>query len=973
MVLHEADQQPLRVPHYELQAMADTEDAGGSSGEQGDTSPAWYSGQITAENVSSVATNLMDSAWAMQKRSSAFEVAVINTRSSDRTSASVHGIHTATLPQRETKSAVDFHFTGLNVSPKLTTVAAGSDALATTSPERSGLVIHACEGIACLCETHDIFDNNSVQGSSDDDVIGCQIDDSTDESTPSTHSSRNALQEILEMARHCIESDSDTEIAAITQCCSDRSINDGNTRSAASVSRDPSIHPLTIPAMYVGHPADSWGRARLDDYDTGLARAKSGRLTDLLLGRCRSEPTLRTLAARSFAGVNASSESATTCLRVGSSTSSCNSCSSRISSDNSSISSSDSASSGSSSNNGHGYSNGYAEPRNGLCETPKEGEEKVLWSASVYSAADSNELCLENDSMSSLSENNKPRLENDSASSLSEDNNPECLQLTQPGDSVDDTLGAYDDWSSMHTWLVTVDNDAIGTSSYESVDVYNDDSDTNQVGRHDSDQTVETYRPVSDFKQMLYLMPSIVDSRDYGSFGELSDSGCVSKHIPGSSRSIDEDALGLSTLTIRSEPSRQGCNVDKTASIDNMISVSTPKVDTNTRCWDSNVLRPDVYRDRSPEPTGTCGSTAKVDTEASVPCPSVCDQAQWQASVRVCDISTTSTFDTSVGNDAIETDKDGGNMNRNNPACDNGSDDDCPDIVFMPTENNASGTPDYDVSVQRADSLSMVPESNGHKTHQTNDPGERNATESAADTRKEKPDKTNEKLHKTPGASTVSEYDVSQEVKTVDGFRAVPEPKGNITHRNSNQRKRNATVGTDDTGHEKPNKTLPASTTSESKVFVEEYPAVPELESHKTQKKRDSGKHSVKANKKAPTVQAASTVTSIKAHNAAVAGDSVSTLPSNRSVTQETYPGKNTIGPMKGSRRKIRVKRNAPARRTSAHVVARYSQGVHYPVGTAAMPDEPPRPTHDNLLVMERGEGYNAAVYHTRPAKGFYR
>ena len=280
----------------------------------------------------------------------------------------------------------------------------------------------------------------------------------------------------------------------------------------------------------------------------------------------------------------------------------------------------------------------------------------------------------------------------DSTNSLSEDDNPECLQLTQQADSFGDSVGAYDDWSIKRTWMLTVDEETTGTNSCDSFDVYNGDVDTRQgFGQHD--------RLATDFKQMLYLLPTM-DSHDSPCFSDLSDTSTT--NVAGSSRSMGE----------RSEPCL-GSKDHTSCSIDTLVNVSTRNVASHMPSMDNHTKT----RDQTYEVSGTANVSSPTSAsnrwpgndDAAVRCVECPNDAIITSENDIPFETTTASDDNhpvnftvhmNVSTNATGTDKDGGNTNRNNPA---------PNLA---TTDNSS---DYDSSnidtdVERAKKLSKKQE-----------------------------------------------------------------------------------------------------------------------------------------------------------------------------------------------------------------------------------------------------------------------
>ena len=228
--------------------------------------------------------------------------------------------------------------------------------------------------------------------------------------------------------------------------------------------------------------------------------------------------------------------------------------------------------------------------------------------------------------------------------------------------------------------MLTVDEETTGTNSCDSFDVYNGDVDTRQGFRQQD-------RLATDFKQMLYLLPTMCDSHDSPSFSDLSDTSTT--HVAGSSRGMGE----------RSEPC-VGSNDNTSCRVDTLANVSTRNVASTMPSTDNH--------------TKTRDQTCEVIGTANVGCPtsasnrwlgnddgvtvSAISRVDCQKDARItCEndipFETRPTFDDiypvnitlhqNVSKNAAGTDIDGGNTNRNNPA---------PDLA---TTDNSS---DYDSS-----------------------------------------------------------------------------------------------------------------------------------------------------------------------------------------------------------------------------------------------------------------------------------
>ena len=267
----------------------------------------------------------------------------------------------------------------------------------------------------------------------------------------------------------------------------------------------------------------------------------------------------------------------------------------------------------------------------------------------------------------------------DSTNSLSEDDNPECLQLTQQADSFDVSAAAYDDWSIKRTWMLTVDEETTGTNSCDSFDVYNGDVDTRQGFRQQD-------RLATDFKQMLYLLPTMCDSHDSPSFSDMSDTSTT--HVAGSSRSMGE----------RSEPC-VGSNDNTSCSVYTLTNDSTRNVASTMQSTDNHTKT----RDQTCEVIGTANVSSPTSasnrwlgnydgaTVAAIKCVECHNDASYTFENDIPFETTTSddiypvniTLHQNVSKNVTGTDKDGGNTNRNNPA---------PDLA--PTDNSS----DYDSS-----------------------------------------------------------------------------------------------------------------------------------------------------------------------------------------------------------------------------------------------------------------------------------
>ena len=602
----------------------------------------FISSLLREEETSSVTSN-----DATSTLGDTFEVATSSECESSTTDGSdASTVSVATASQEDaintrSSSDIDHRHTGFNDSHEVATFDTGTNTFAMTSPERSCRGINAYNDIARKFAKRNIIRNTVEQVSSVEDVNERERDNSSDQQTPSSHSSGSALQAILEMARSGMVSDSDPDFAPPKQSHSHGTIRDGTARNANR------------------HPGD--GRWRT----YGGVRPKEANIISgipaMLLGRCRSEPTLRSTAGRL----------STTITGVGrSSRSSSSSSSSNISNSSSSsnISSSSSNSYQSSNNSGFSVSRNsrHAYPSESIQTdkgTPNRSTDKLAENGFLHSATTSCESCLVSDS----------------TNSLSEDDNPECLQLTQQADSFDDSAAAYDDWSIKRTWMLTVDKETTGTNSCDSFDVYNGDVDTRQGFRQQD-------RLATDFKQMLYLLPTMCDSHDSPSFSDLSDTSTT--HVAGSSRSMGE----------RSEPC-VGSNDNTSGSVDTLVNVSTRNVASTMQSTDNHTKT----RDHTCEVIGTANVSSPTSasngwlgnddgaTVAAIKCVECHNDASITFENDIPFETTTSddiypvniTLHQNVSKNVTGTDKDGGNTNRNNPA---------PDLA---TTDNSS---DYDSS-----------------------------------------------------------------------------------------------------------------------------------------------------------------------------------------------------------------------------------------------------------------------------------
>ena len=506
---------------------------------------------------------------------------------------------------------IDRRPTGFNACHEVATLDAGTNTFPMTSPGSSCRDIHACNDIARKSEKRNIIRNRQV--SSDEDVNDCDSDNCSDQLTPSSHSSGNALQGILEMARSCMASDSETDVAPLQQSHSDRSRHD-------EASRITHIDPT-------GGRGRAYVGARLKQTNGNRDRSAA-----LFIGRCSSEPTLRSTAGRP----------STMIASVGGSSSSCQN------SRNSGFSASR--------NSCHAYRSEYAQTDKG---TPNRSVDKLAENPFVYSATTSTESCLENDS----------------TNSLSDDENPECLQLTQPADSFGDSVGAYDDWSSKRTWMLTVDEETIGTNSYESFEVYNDDDDTRQgFGQHHSYESLDMDRIATDFKQMLYLLPTMRESHNSRSFSDLNDSSTT--HEAGSSRSTCDgvqcndrgmsNGSSLTQLAVPNQPTRSetciGSKDNTSCSIATLVNVSTCEV-SDTASVSSATSSSDLFPGNDDDIT-----LVECQNDACTTCDS---STLFETTTTFDDIHPVNiTVQKNVSKYATGTDMDGGNTNRNNPAPD---------------------------------------------------------------------------------------------------------------------------------------------------------------------------------------------------------------------------------------------------------------------------------------------------------------
>ena len=271
--------------------------------------------------------------------------------------------------------------------------------------------------------------------------------------------------------------------------------------------------------------------------------------------------------------------------------------------------------------NSGGHIAELVEMYDGIREWRKDVVRETQERVERHSTADSSQTCLD-----------------DSASSLPEDNNPECLQLTRPSNSVDDMLAAYDDWSSLNTWLLSVGEEPAGTSSYESVDVYSGDVDKRRgVGglRQDCDETVETNRSATtDFRQRFHLLPSPSECDDTRSSVQLPSSSqssdantrCYVRDV-GKRISSSGVQLQCSRLTTPGDTFCQDINVDKSASTDKMLGLSTSKDEKNPPLLESDVPSSVICGDLPTDEANNRRGTADVDLKASI-----CGRAGWLGS-----------------------------------------------------------------------------------------------------------------------------------------------------------------------------------------------------------------------------------------------------------------------------------------------------------------------------------------------------
>ena len=355
----------------------------------------------------------------------------------------------------------------------------------------------------------------------------------------------------------------------------------------------------------------------------------------------------------------------------------------------------------------------------------------------------------------------------DSASSLSEDNNPECLQLTRPSNSVDDTLAAYDDWSSLNTWLLSVGEESAGTSSYESVDVYGGDVDTRQGvdGRRQYSDEMETNRSVTtDVRQRFHLLPSpCVSCHDQtychgtrssvqlpsSSQGSDANTRCYDRGV-GKRISTSGVQLECSCLPISGDRFHQDITVDESASTDKMLGLSTSKVEENPPLLESDVPSSVICGDLPTDEANNRRGTVDVDLEAWI-----CGRAECPGSDVAGECLTDAVFlsDTDaafeatqlVGKDGsgssstvdasdrnTDTDIDDGNTNRNNSEM--GNNDNSPSYE---TITKSPQTPKIIVT-KNSSNMSDTAVATGHTDRSAPEVKSHNKQKKIEDTRKDK-------------------------------------------------------------------------------------------------------------------------------------------------------------------------------------------------------------------------------------------
>ena len=533
-------------------------------------------------------------------------------------------------------------------------------------------------------------------------------------------------------------SDSDPDFAPPKQSHSHGTIRDGTARNANR------------------HPGDGRWRTYAG------ARPKEANIISgipaMLLGRCSSEPSLRSAAGRISTGVGSSSRSS----------SSINNSSNSSSSSNSYQSSNNSGFSGSR-NSRHAYPSESVQTDK---VTPNRSTDKLAESGLLHSATTSCESCLVSGSTNSLSEYD----------------NPECLQLTQQADSFDDSVAAYDDWSIKRTWMLTVDEKTTGTNSGDSFDVYNGDVDSRQgFGQRN--------RLATDFKHMLYLLPTMCDSP---SFSDLSDTSTT--HVAGSSRSMGE----------RSEPC-VGSNDNTYCSVDTLANVSTrnvastvPSTDNHTKTRDqtcevigtANVSSPTSASNRLP------GNDAGA-TVAAIKCVEYQNDASSTFENDVPFETTTSddiypviiTLHQNVSKNATGTDKDCGNTNRNNPApdlatTDNSSDYDSSnidtDMERAKKRSKKQDTTDVRVAAISGDGalktqgphINSTPEETPHRKHSHRSSKHRSSKHRSSKSESRRTRKTEDVLQEEQSAYVVARYnqDMFSPVGPADTQVLLPRP-----------------------------------------------------------------------------------------------------------------------------------------------------------------------------------------------------